>query len=277
MDNITPLHELAEKTVEEQLFLFKPHDATRMQSRYFGRSSADVPSYPSPGVDIDYYAATTPTDELKMIIRDDAGDTIAVFFSKTGSPRLPAKRGMVRFVWDMRRRAAGESGQSMGRGGRGPLVSPGKYNVTLTDGRFERSALFTILMDPRIKADGVTIADLREQEKLLQKIAALRSSAELLLKDLKQKIEVLESSERSGIGGNRSRRRLKSLREIQERLVTAAGPYPQPKIIDQISYLSGMLSRADQKPGRDAYLRYEELSKDVKRCRDEIKALTGEQ
>jgi len=43
-------------------------------------------------------------------------------------------------------------------------------------------------------------------------------------------------------------------------LVTAKGPYPQPMLIDQTQYLGSMINRADQRPGNDAYIRFEELS-----------------
>jgi len=42
-------------------------------------------------------------------------------------------------------------------------------------------------------------------------------------------------------------------------MLTASGPYPQPMLLSQISYLSSIVSRVDQKPGAEAYTRYEEL------------------
>jgi hypothetical protein len=41
-------------------------------------------------------------------------------------------------------------------------------------------------------------------------------------------------------------------------LANRPGPYPQRMLIDQFTYLQGMLSRADQRVGRDAYTRYED-------------------
>ena len=45
-------------------------------------------------------------------------------------------------------------------------------------------------------------------------------------------------------------------RELTEREDIA---YPQPMLIQQISYLYGMVAGAAQRPGEDAYRRYEEL------------------
>jgi hypothetical protein len=39
--------------------------------------------------------------------------------------------------------------------------------------------------------------------------------------------------------------------------------YPQPMLLAQIQYLYGMLNGGDQKPGRDAWQRYEELHREL--------------
>ena len=46
---------------------------------------------------------------------------------------------------------------------------------------------------------------------------------------------------------------------IDKELNTKEGTYMQPMLIDQIRYLQSMLSRADQKPGKDALNRLKEL------------------
>jgi hypothetical protein len=43
-------------------------------------------------------------------------------------------------------------------------------------------------------------------------------------------------------------------------MVTAPIRYSQPMLVDQLAYLFGNLDTADQRPGRDAYERYEELA-----------------
>ncbi|RMD96668.1 MAG: hypothetical protein D6816_18565, partial [Bacteroidetes bacterium] len=53
--------------------------------------------------------------------------------------------------------------------------------------------------------------------------------------------------------------RLETLKTLEDRLITPKGRYPQPRFIDQVQYLYGVISRADQLPGRDAYQRFEEL------------------
>jgi hypothetical protein len=47
--------------------------------------------------------------------------------------------------------------------------------------------------------------------------------------------------------------------ELNDKFKTKDGRYQKPMLLAQISYLSSMINRADQQPGRDAYNRFEEL------------------
>jgi len=53
------------------------------------------------------------------------------------------------------------------------------------------------------------------------------------------------------------------LNGLKDALVQSKGRYTQPKLISQISYLYGIVNRADQMPGKDAFDRYEELVKEL--------------
>ena len=53
---------------------------------------------------------------------------------------------------------------------------------------------------------------------------------------------------------------VEGLMTLLRKLQTEDGIYMQPMLVDQISYLYSMLIRADQKPGKDAYERFEELT-----------------
>ena len=44
----------------------------------------------------------------------------------------------------------------------------------------------------------------------------------------------------------------------------------RPMLIDQIRYLQAMLSRADQRPGNDAYLRLNELKSEFKVLKEKL-------
>ena len=60
------------------------------------------------------------------------------------------------------------------------------------------------------------------------------------------------------------------IENIKNALNTKKGTYMQPMLIDQIRYLQSMLSRADQKPGKDAYIRFEELRKEFYSLKEQL-------
>jgi len=68
----------------------------------------------------------------------------------------------------------------------------------------------------------------------------------------------------------------RELRQIHSLVVTAGGSYPRPMLVSQIQYLYGMTTRADQLPGRDAYVRYEELKGQLGELRERFRKATQE-
>jgi hypothetical protein len=56
--------------------------------------------------------------------------------------------------------------------------------------------------------------------------------------------------------------RAKSAQAMLDRLVTASIVYPTPMLIDQLSNIARMAGQADQKPGRDAFQRFDDLMKE---------------
>ena len=73
-----------------------------------------------------------------------------------------------------------------------------------------------------------------------------------------------------------NRKNKEKLSALYAKLVTATGPYPQPMLVDQLSYLFSMLNRADQKPGRDAYIRFDELHQELFNYVSEVKKILGD-
>jgi hypothetical protein len=60
---------------------------------------------------------------------------------------------------------------------------------------------------------------------------------------------------------------------LRARLVNASGAYPQQMLQSQVRYLASMLDRADQRPGRDAYQRLEQLQAAIAACEAELVAI----
>ena len=96
---------------------------------------------------------------------------------------------------------------------------------------------------PRVAKDGIAQSDLMAQESLSLQVRDALSNA----RRAAYKIQTIHEED-------------KKLAEIRDLLVTKEGRYQTPMLIDQLSYLFSMLDRADQKPGRDAYQRFDELN-----------------
>ncbi|MCH7783136.1 hypothetical protein IID62_08710, partial [candidate division KSB1 bacterium] len=231
-----------------------------------GRPSAGNPEYPSAAVNIDYYLAEPQTGEFTLEIHDSNGILVRAFSSeaegerweipeeismrefrleRAGTPRLPNSAGMNRFRWNMTHAGAWNQNRA---GSGGPMVVPGTYQVRLSVGNWSSTEEFEVLADPRVTEDGITQNDFVEQLSLCLKVRDLMSNARQTV----EQIRIASSSADRGAG--------EKLTTLRSKFLTASGRYQTPMLVDQISYLNSMLNRADQKPGRDAYERFDELN-----------------
>jgi photosystem II stability/assembly factor-like uncharacterized protein len=248
--------------------LFQPREAYRL--RYAALSGRpDQPEYPIPGARIDYYFPAAPTGEVKLEILDGGGKLIRAFssegreteapgprggggrFGASAPTRLTRKVGTNRFVWDLRHPGPWDSRTPDGASG-GPLAVPGRYQARLTSGSWSATRPFDVKIDPRVAADGVTQADLQEQLDLGLKLRDAISEARKLAQRLRD-----ARDKTSGEAGNK-------LQALIDRVVTASGPYPQIMLIDQLANVARMIGQADQKVGRDALQRYDDLMKELR-------------
>jgi photosystem II stability/assembly factor-like uncharacterized protein len=274
VDDLSPLYQVSETVASSEAHLFTPRDAYRM--RYSTRGSATDPEYIRAGATIYYYLADAPSGELTIEILDSSGSVVrefrgqrprtgeaareqagmpgaGAFRSGASSPAPVAAAGMHRFIWDMR--YPGARSPATGRaGGGGPMVPPGAYQVRLTVGDWSQTEPFELLIDPRVAADGVTLADLTEQAHLGLLVRDAISDSRAAVGRLESARQALE-----GKTDGASRRTDERLAEIQQRLMTGPVRYDMPMVADQLEYLDGMIDRADQKVGRDGFERYEEL------------------
>ena len=259
MDDLNLLYQLGEKALTTTLFA--PKAVHRL--RYHGTDESEVPYYPSAGLNIGYYLEKEVLDlELKIfdqdgkIVRKYEVDTNTTNEAKstdmsTGFERIPASenlsgmKGAHILRWNLRHAPIVTV---KGRKRRGPMVAPGRYRIELTIGLKSYINHAEVKMDPRVKASGITVADLIAQEKLALKVQKLMSETESLLKFLDQ-----------NISENQTAVSKETLRIIHSEIATKEGRYQIPMLKDQLRYLASMLDQADQPPGKDAYLRYEEL------------------
>ncbi len=281
--NITPLHQISDRVARSRAHLFQPNVAYRLRYRAGGGGPAD-PQYPPPGAVIDYYLSSDDVGPVTLEIFDADGKLVRAFSSeatgeetvakatmggwaleRVGTPRLPKGKGLNRFIWDMT--LPGPWYADTRRAGRGgPMALPGTYQVRLTVGDWSETRTLELRMDPRVEKEGVTHADLAEQLDIALKVRDALSEANFALD------RVISARRRLQAAGRTDDEAARRLAALQDALQTAQGRYMQPMLVDQIQYLYRMLLGADQKPGRDAFIRYAELRAELDRILSELEA-----
>jgi hypothetical protein len=150
-----------------------------------------------------------------------------------------------RFSWDLRYEGLA--------GAAGPLVVPGSYQVRLSVGEWSQARPLEVRIDPRVAAEGVTLADLREQLDLALKVRDAMSEAGTLAARL---IAARQSARPDAPAA-------KPLQALIDRIVTSDIVYPPPMLIDQLANVARMIGQADQKVGRDGFARFDDLAKEL--------------
>jgi photosystem II stability/assembly factor-like uncharacterized protein len=266
LDNVAALHQLS-KVAGAPATLLPPRTAYRI--RYDVMTGPADPQFIAPGAIIDYALAADATPSLKLEVIDAGGAVIRSFEGgpaqttettqgmrapgrrAVGAARLAARAGAHRFIWDLRH-------EGVGGAGAGPMVAPGDYKLRLSMGAFSEERPLKVLSDPRLAKDNVTDAMIVEQTKLLLDIGRKVAEARTLLGSLNAaRTQALADKTPAGAA------KVAALDAVIAKLQTAGGFYPQPMLIDQFASVSRMLGQADQKPGRDAYLRFDDLVKEL--------------
>ena len=313
MDNITPLQELAriatgtatastatgrqfigaitgEQSKLPAVALFPPREAIRMRNAG-AAASAQNPEYPTMGAQFDLYFASAPGADTKLEVLDAKGGALRTWtvgapattggrgFGRrggAGSTSIRAEAGMQRITWDLR--YPGPWAPETPEGGfGGPVVPPGKYSVRLTANGQTITRTFDVKSDPRVAADGVTDGDLAEQVKFQLQIRDALSDARKLQQSIEQAMQkagIKPGLETAGVGATVALTKYDHpLRALYAKVVTTPGIYTQGMLIDQLQNVQRMVTQADQKVGKDAYDRYNDLVKEMNAIEAELKKL----
>jgi photosystem II stability/assembly factor-like uncharacterized protein len=268
LDNITALHQITATTSVSEIRLLKPRDGYRT------RIAANVL-----GPNIEYYLPTTPNGPVAIDILDGSGSLVNSYSSDAPAaggrggrgrgagaaggdpddpdaapnlgrgrggftPRVTKAEGLNRFVWDVRHQT-------------GVTAAPGSYQARLRVGSVTLTQPFTVLIDPNVAADGVTVADLREQFEHNLRMRRLVADASQLA------ARVRDVQTRFAGGSGADAVKANQVEAIAAKLFTEPVRYSKPGLQAHISYLASMTTTADQKVGRDALERYATLRKDL--------------
>ncbi|HVS13562.1 MAG TPA: hypothetical protein VMV46_06550 [Thermoanaerobaculia bacterium] len=294
LDDLSPLRQLELGAGPDEHRLLAPRPVHRVDwvSGLERRFPGYAPEYPEPGATIDYTLATD-VEGLRLEVLDGSGEVVRSFdgstpqgeaaepamggppfFRTRASEALPASRGTHRFVWDLR--VEGPRPLRGGLGGGGPMVLPASYTLRLTAGEWSQSQPLVVLMDPRLATAGVTADDLRVQIDLQRSVGAaldrLRDAVRSIRRTREQVGDLAARARQAELDDDGELGDLAvevgdSLGAIEELLVQVeegkVGAELEPQLEDQLTYLYGMISSADQRPGRDAHQRFADVEKEL--------------
>jgi photosystem II stability/assembly factor-like uncharacterized protein len=290
LDNLSVLHQLSPQSTTSAVHLYQPRDGyrTRVSPALLGPM-------------IEYYLPAGAAGPVTLDILDPSGAIVNSYNSETPAGGGGGGRGRGGRGGGAAPAGAGQAGtaptttsmeppdpEATGGGGRGrggppPRVTkdgglnrvtwdvrhangfaapPGRYQARLKVGDVTQTQPFNVLIDPRIAADEVTAADLKEQ-----------FDHNVRMRDLSAAAAQLLGRVRGALNGPNGAK----IRVIYEQLVnTPEGVrYAKPGLASHIQYLSGMTTGADQKIGRDAIERYQVLKKELDALKAETDRLLG--
>ena len=279
LDDLTPLHQLTNKVAGSTSHMFKPRDTYRLPGGGgWGGPSPTWGANPPNGVMAFYYLKETlgKDDKFKLEFMESDGDVIKTFSNKKDrknpSPVAETKKGMNRFVWDMRYPDAKKVPNAVMWGGRhiGPKAVPGEYKVKITLNGKSQTQSFNILKDPRINT---TQSDFQDQFDLLMDIRNRTTEINekiLTIRSIKDQINTLtglmkESGFKDENVTKAGKELVKSLSTIEERLIQVKSksrqdPLNYPIRLDnKIAALVGVVSSVDARPTAQSYDVLEDL------------------
>jgi len=279
LDNVSALHQITVQETPGSAHLYKPRDGYRT------RVSPNLL-----GPNVDYYLPASASGPVTIEILDSAGTVLNSYNSETPvggggrggrggrgggapptttltssgqatsteppedpetgggggrgrggpPPRVTKEGGHNRFVWDARYST-------------GLSAPPGRYQARVKAGDWSATQPFELVIDPRVAAGGVTVADLKEQFEHNMRMRDLASEAGALLARVRAALNSSDAAKAA------------KARAIYEKLVnTPEGiRYNKPGLQAHIQYLAGMTTGVDQKIGHDAIERYQVLKKEL--------------
>ncbi len=271
LDDISPLRQLKPGDLDADIHLFQPAPAYRTRGGGFFRARGAIGSNPPNGVIIDYSLKSAPKGDITMEILDAKGQLVQKFSSKQergageqasfrtrgGSPPLPKKAGLNRYVWNMQYPMPRPVPNAQYDGGflTGILALPGKYEVKLTVDGTSYTAPIELRMDPRAK---ISEADLQKQFAVGQEARNLEETDHTMvleIRDLRSQLDTLENRLGKNEGDNAVRTSAddikKKLDTIENQLISVKSTANEDQLnygnllSDQLAQLEDVIDDSD--------------------------------
>jgi len=307
LDDLTPLHQFKPNQTRA-LTAHIPRHSYRVSGGSWNSPTMSVGENAPNGVLLHYTLRDTSSKELRLTLRTAKGDSIIAFSSVKDLKGEPYKaetsfhldsmyrpsgdaptlrKGLNRFVWDMRWPAAEELEGALlwGAGYEGPAAMPGMYTATYTLGTDTQTVAFEIRMDPRLTTP---LADLQAQ-------FDLHTSINAKLSDVNKTIKRIRTI-RTSVGGLAVRWKdldtvitkpsSDLVKKISDSLTTIENTLMQTKakagqdllnypvkLNNKIASLSGVAASADRRPTQQTFDLFNKLSADADVQLNAVKAI----
>lgn len=288
LDDLSPLRQVTPEILTKAVHLFTPRDAWRLGGARRWRGSKGVGAAP-PAAVVDFWLAEIPKKKVRLEFRDATDRLVRVFSTRPrpGEGRLRLRRGLNRFVWDLRHRGAKTvPGMILWGGGTGgPLTVPGAHRVRLDVGGEVHEARLRVRKDPRSAA---SLEDLRAQLAFLLEVRDELSRthrAILRLRSVREQLsELLDRPEvqRAEALAEAVRDLVARLTEIEEALYQTRNRAPQDplnhpiRLNNRLSALAGVVAAGDARPTDQAVEVKKELTAAIERQLARLESLLEE-
>ena len=287
LDDITPLQQLSSEVLESDVHLFTLRPAYRFQTiegpvvQQGDPSVGDNPPY---GASINYYLKATETEQVKIKILDEKGQTIRTLDGTKN-------KGVNRVWWDLRYELTQEPRLRTSpliapwvklgpegwrpfpvRGGRTAILAPpGKYTVTLSIGGKDISQDLLVKKDPHTAGSE---EDIQAQTKLLMEVRdSINAVADMInqlesirkqIYDLKNVLKDDDSAESTLEAAKKFDQKIISVEEnLYEMKATGKGQdycyRESSKFLTRLLSFVGSVTSADFPPTTQLLEKYEEL------------------
>jgi photosystem II stability/assembly factor-like uncharacterized protein len=288
LDNIGVLRQATAELTNNALYVFEPIDPLRGRDRnitfdyYLNKEASEVKIefLDAGGTVLRTFTGTPKTEKPAA-----GGDDDNPFFGG-GPPRVPTARGINRFTWDMRYEGATVfPGMIMwaAQPARGPASPTGSYTVRISANGETKTRDFTIGIDPRLLAEGITAADLLAQFKLSMAVRDKVSEANQAVIDIRSLREQINqrlqkvSARRKNEIQKLADAVLVPLTEVemeayQVRNRSGQDPLNYPiKLNNKIAALAGVIESSDNRPTDQSVEVFRELSAQLDRELDKMR------
>ncbi len=270
LDDLTPLHQLADSVARAARFLFTPRD---------------------PGAVVFFYLKDKPDSAalVQLDFLDSRDSVVRRFTTKPKEPgdSLKVRAGMNRFAWNLRYPEASRfTGMIFWAGGtQGPVAVPGTYKVRLTAGDWSQTRSFALKKDPRV---ATTPDEYQRQFDLLVRIRDRVSAANDAVKRIRDVKEALDgaATRARAMTGEVGRRIAQQADSIKSRLSAIEAEIYQVKnrssqdplnypirLNNKIAALAGVVASADAAPTDQSLQVFEQLSAALQVQLDRLKAV----